>query len=225
MRLLQTSAEETEAIVQEMDRSADEEDEPPQQDSETEASSVASSSVDPPSPASEQADESVDAATHDKQDNRCCLLHTFAHDRALCVAVIGAFIKTAWSLSSDKMVWPIPWSLDGLTACVVSRDQLKASKQRAARGVRFHPSLSAVSEISLESDQSEQADSATLRSPFQAYADRGGSAQPAQVARTCKQRSPTFRCFTLHFHSSQRDQAVANAAALTCCEDIRWSSH
>ena len=61
--------------MQEIDRLGDEEDEQPRQESETEASSFASTSVDPPSPASEQEDESVDAATHDKQDNRCCLLH------------------------------------------------------------------------------------------------------------------------------------------------------
>ena len=71
-------------------------------------------------------------------------------------------------------------------ACVVSRDQQKLSKQRAAKGVRFHPSLSAVSEISLESDQSEQADSTTLWSPFQTYADRTSSGQAAQVVRSRK---------------------------------------
>ena len=105
-------------------------------------------------------------------------------------------------------------------ACVVSRDQLRASKQRTARGVRFHPSLSAVSEISLESDQSEQADSTTLRSPFQAYADRSSSAQAAQVARTCKQRTKFLLLCSALSPFTSGPKLLQNAAAFTWCEDI-----
>ena len=79
---MHTSSEATEVIVQEMDRLVDEEDEQPQQDSETEPASHPTLSVDPWLPASRQADESADAATHDKQNDRCCLLHA-VHDCAL----------------------------------------------------------------------------------------------------------------------------------------------